>query len=123
MIVVNRNWLIFIGMPTAVALALEETRGLMLSAVDTFAAGFGGGRFTSALVRETHPRTLLLLGMADRHGAASGMTSTIESGLNGGSLRLPSPPERQVAIEMLGSIDHPTARAIIAAIHEAPPCE
>jgi hypothetical protein len=122
MIVVNRNWLIFLGMPTAVALALEETRGLMLAGVDTFAAGFGGGRYTTELARETQPSSLLLLGMADRHGASPACL-TIEVGIDGGgALRLPSPSERQVAIEQLAAIDHPSASAIVAAIHEAPPC-
>ncbi len=119
-IVVNRNWLIHLGMPAEVAAALEETRGLMLAELDTFAAGISGARYTSALVRETHPRTLLLLGIRDRHGAASGMTSSIEIGLSGATLRYPTPTERRTILESLGMFDHPTASAIEAAVHEAP---
>jgi len=120
MIVVNRNWLLHIGMPAEVIAALEETRGLMLSELDAFAVGMTGGRYTSQLVREQHPRTLLLLGLRDKHGAASGMGATIELGISGTELRMLSASEQRTALDALSAIDTPTARAVAAAIHEAP---
>lgn len=119
MIVVNRNWLDHLGMPAEVVAALEETRGLMLSELDTFAAGVTGGRYTSALVREEHPRTLLLLGMTDPACNAASMGAIIEIGISGGVLRNPSETERDTILDVLALVDHPTARAIAAALSEA----
>lgn len=119
MIVVNRNWLINLGMPSEVALALEDGDGLMFSHLDSFAAGMTGARYTSALVREPAPRTLLLLGLHDRPGAGEGLASIIEIGLDGGTLRRPRKSERETILDMLALVDHWSARAIGAALHAA----
>lgn len=116
MIVINVYWLQHIGMPTDIVMGLLETRGLMFTALDTFAAGFTGGRFSSALWRDTLPRTLLLVGVSDRHGVAEGIGAVIELGIDGHDFRKLSEPETVVLLEHLDAIDHPTARAITSAI-------
>lgn len=118
MIVVNRNWLRYLGMPADVVAALEECRGLLLADVDAFAVGYNRGRYTSALMSEPAPRTLLLLGMHDRHGQASSRASIIEIGVTGFELRSPSRSERLTALSILSLLAHPTADAIAAAIYE-----
>lgn len=118
MIVVNRNWLLCIGMPPDVVASLEETSGLMLSDLDTFATGITGVRYTSALAHEMQPRTLLLVGMTDRNGHGAG-SSTIEIGISGGVLHRPSETERDTMLDLLSLVDHWTARAIEAALSEA----
>ena len=121
MIVVNRNWLLTIGMPGLVVSALEECSALMLSDLYSFAGGAGGERYRSALVAEDAPRTLLLVGMADRYSAARGLgSSIIELGTKGSTHRMLSTLERTTLLEFLAAVDHPTARAIEAAVHEAP---
>jgi hypothetical protein len=127
MIVINVYWLQHIGMPTDIVMGLLETRGLMFTALDTFAAGFTGGRFSSALWRDTLPRTLLLVGVSDRHGIADGIGAVIELGIDGHDFRRLSEPETVVLLEHLDSIDHPSARAIATAVRtlgeEAASCE
>lgn len=120
MIVFNVYWLEAIGMPHAVVEALVETRGLMFTALDTFGSGLTGGRFSSALFRETAPRMLVLVGTSDRHGVASGWGSVIEIGIDGHNLRGLTTTERDVLLEHLAMIDHPTSRAIAAAISGTP---
>lgn len=122
MIVINTNWLLKIGMPTPVVAALQDAPGLLLCLTSNiFGGGPHGHRFTSALLLEPPPRTLVLVGMTDRYGASSGMVSgVIElcTSASTESIRAPSAAERPVLLRALAEVDHWTAAAIAAAVFE-----
>lgn len=122
MIVVNRNWLRIIGMESDVVEALEETRGLMLTNISSFAAGPFRQRYITALMGEDAPRQLMLVGLSDRFDEARGIAaSVIEicTSVDPTSTVTWMPPtsaQADLVVEWLQKIDHPTARTIIQAI-------
>lgn len=120
MIVVNRAWLLHVGMPAEVVVELQDAPAIMLSSLYSFAGGMGGGRYTTALLEEPKPRTLILVAMRDRYGASSGLVATVMElcCCSDGSMRGPSDTERATLIDALDQIDHPTARAVAAAVYE-----
>lgn len=119
MIIVSRNWLVRIG-PTAEA--LRKAPGLLLSHHPHFVAV---ARYTSALMQESSPRTLVLVGLTDAQGAASDVRwKVVELCWDAcrNDYRTPSPAERATLFSLLKRLDHPTARKIELVLHAAARC-
>lgn len=100
MICISKQWLDLV----APGLGVTSRPGLFVSSIFSFGGGGSGGKDTAGLEDEDEPRTLVLIGMADRYGvggrcAASIITMCVDVSELGA--RLPSPAERRTIIGLL----------------------
>lgn len=108
MICISKQWLDLV----APGITLDSWPGLFVSPIFSFGGGGNEGEDTVALEAEDMPRTLVLVGMADRYEVGAQLSSSILTlciDSTGLGARPPSPSELRTLITQLSEL---TKRAV-----------